>query len=214
VLILKRIFPLYKPDVVVIVFLPNDLFTNTPISEEYELKGDSAVHKRGEKDSNSHLLTLYKRALISFDWIYAKLYLMTGRGAYFSSPSTQTFEDKMNLTKELLERAARYSESRGAEFLVISIPQQFQVLYKENGYKFDNTDVDLIDEEFQKFAEEKGFTWITLLDVLAEYKRNEGTELYYRLDGHLNKDGNNVVGDYITSAFIERFGGIMNLSGR
>ena len=208
-LLLERLFPVYEPDIVVLVFLPNDLFTNTALSTETEAVSentateDKTVRKNNEKNSSLNMLTLYKRLLISNDWLYTKLYMMTPRSEYFREEQTDTFSNKMEITKELLLRAAEYCKSRGAELIVLSIPQQFQVLYKANNYNFENTDVLMIDRELSTFAQENDFTWITLLGQLAEYTKVENTDLYYRLDGHLNARGNRVVGEYFSNHFIE-----------
>ncbi len=215
VLMLEKLFPQYEPDIVVLVFLPNDLFTNTPIISNENINiEDKSVRKKDEKSSSLNLLTLYKRILISSDWVYSKLYTMTGRSQYFSSTPTKTFKDQLSITKDLLLRALRYSKSRDAELIVLSIPQQFQVLYKANGYSLENSDVEIIDNELVAFAKENGFTWISVLDVLADYSNNEDTDLYYRLDGHLNSEGNRVVSEYFTEMFIEILGKRANNPGR
>ena len=214
VLLLERLFPLYEPDIVVLVFLPNDLFTNTPVSLEKSTAEDKTVRKNDEKSSSFNLLTLYKRLLISHDWVYSKLYKMTARSQYFNSTPTKTFRDQLVITKDLLLRALRYCEKRDAELIVLSIPQQFQVLYKANGYNFENTDVEIIDNELGTFAKEKGIIWISVLDILADFSIKEDTDLYYRLDGHLNSKGNRVVSDYFTKEFIEIFDGRLSNLGR
>ncbi len=214
VLLLERLFPKYEPDIVVLVFLPNDLFTNTPISEGSVRTNDKTVRTKNEKSSTFNLLTLYKRILISSDWVYSKLYSITGRSEYFRSKPTSIFNDQLAITKDLLLRAAKYCEKRDAELMVLSIPQQFQVLYKANSYQFENTDVDIIDDELGAFAKENGFTWISVLDVLADYSNKENTDLYYRLDGHLNSIGNNVVGEYFTGEFVETLSDRLESSGR
>lgn len=210
VLLLERIYPEYKPDIVVLVFLANDVFTNSEISESTSSAKDKTVIYRKDKKSSLNILTLYKRILLSNDWIYSKLYMLTGRSLYFNSPPTNILENQLNVTKELLLRAAGYCRDRGAEFMVFSIPQQFQVIYKANGFDFENTDVEIIDARLRSFAEENGILWISVLDELVKYRKNGADDLYYRLDGHLDREGNRVVGNYFTDAFIGIYGSSMN----
>jgi lysophospholipase L1-like esterase len=205
-LYLERIFADYDPDIVLLTFLPNDLFTNTPIGpsradlEQHE----SPIVGASSKGSDLHSLILLKRLLMANDWLYARLYIMTKRAEYFATPLSETLRRQIEVTKELLERVHRFCRRKGRELVVLSIPQQFQVLAPDGAEEL-GVDVDAIDRDFAAFARERGFAWLPVLPTLNERYRTGGEDLFHRFDGHLNQRGNRVVADYLVEVFIERF---------
>jgi|SRR3990167_5726498 len=202
-LYLKRLFPLYKPDIVVFVMLPNDIFTNTPLEDRGQAGNDWTVRATADKVSLLHSLTLFKRILLANDYLYTKLYNITPRSQYFSFPINDKLNKQIKITKELVLEAANYCKERNAEFIVLSIPQQFQVLVKSNDYRFDNIEVDNIDKIFLEYSRENGFLWIPTLTVLSDEYKKTGNDQYFRLDGHLNNNGNLLIGNYFSNEFIE-----------
>jgi hypothetical protein len=203
VLYLERLFPIYSPDLVVIAFLPNDLFTNLPVAGSDSLESARAagqdsllVRNQGDKTSMLQAATLLKRMLISNDYLYTSFYFNTDRSRYFTLPKDARLEGQMQITKNLLWRAAEYCRWKGAGFAVLSIPQEVQVLMKARSFRRHGIDVDFIDNEFLLFAAEDGFEWFPALDDLAERYRSGSADLYYRLDGHLNAAGSECVGDF------------------
>jgi lysophospholipase L1-like esterase len=206
-LYLERIFADYDPDIVVLTFLPNDLFTNTPIEPS---RADLEQHEppiggAGSKSSDLHSLILLKRVLMANDWLYARLYVITKRAEYFAAPPSETLRRQIEVTKELLERVHSFCQRKGRELMVLSIPQQFQVLAPD-GTAALGVDVDAIDRDFAAFARERGFAWLPVLPTLKERYRTEAEDLFYRFDGHLNDRGNRAVADYLAEVFIGRFG--------
>ncbi|HZA66020.1 MAG TPA: GDSL-type esterase/lipase family protein [Geminicoccaceae bacterium] len=203
---LERIFADYDPDIVLLTFLPNDLFTNIPIEpsqsdlEAHELPIEGA----NSKGSDLHSLILLKRLLMESDWLYARLYMMTKRLEYYATPPSETLRRQIEVTKELLERVQSFCRQKGRDLVILSIPQQFQVLAPEGADAL-GVDVDAIDRDFAAFARERGFTWLPVLPTLNERYRAEAKDLFYRFDGHLNDRGNRAVADYLAEVFIERF---------
>ena len=209
-LYLERLVDLYHPDIVVVGFLPNDLFTNTPINEsnidglpENSLQSGGnrlqrlGVTAAGEKKSYLQSLILAKRLMMMNDELYAKLYLLTPRGAFFSSPPTDLLNQQINVTRSLLLRAKQFCEKKGCELMVISIPQQFQVIAAAKRVNTENIDPGYIDSALGQTAKDWGVQLIPLLPVLTEAYDATGQDLYYRYDGHLNSDGNAVVGAFL-----------------
>jgi lysophospholipase L1-like esterase len=205
-LYLKRIFPDYDPDIVLLTFLPNDLLTNGPFEAAgSDLDGDeSPIRAAGDKGSGPHSLILAKRLLMASDWLYVRLYLMTRRAEYFATPPTATVRRQIEVTKALLERVQSFCEQRRCDLVVLSIPQQFQVLAPERA-KALGMDVDAIDRVFAAFAREQGFTWFPALPRLRELYHADAEDLFFRLDGHLNHRGNRAVADYLAAVLLERF---------
>ena len=210
VLYLQRLLPKYRPDIVILAFLPNDLVTNLPMSgndsleSRQALKQDSLlVRNQGVKDSPFHVVTLLKRLLIANDFLYTKLYFNTDRSQYFSAPMTDRLKAQVAITKELLAKALTYCRSNNAAFVAYSIPQQIQVLVKARNDHPPGIDVDFIDQEFSAFARDSSFTWIPALPELVQRYQSDGKDLFYRLNGHLNREGNAAVGECLYLKFRE-----------
>ena len=207
---LERLLPKYRPDIVILAFLPNDLVTNLPITGNDSLESRQAltqdsllVRNQGIKDSPLHVVTLLKRLLMSNDFLYTKLYFNTDRSQYFSAPMADLLKDQITITKELLARALSSCRSHNATFIVYSIPQQIQVLVKARNYHPPGIDVDFIDQEFSTFARDSSFAWIPALPALVERYRFNHKDLFFRLNGHLSREGNAAVGDYLYLRFTE-----------
>jgi lysophospholipase L1-like esterase len=206
-LYLERIFADYDPDVVVLTFLANDLFTNAPIErartdlDEHE----SPIQGASRKGSDLHSLILLKRLLMTSDSLYARLYMMTKRAEYFAAPPSTAVTRQIEVTKGLLSRMQRFCRRNGRDLVVLSVPQQFQVLAPEHAEDL-GVDVDAIDRVFAEFAAKRGFTWLATLPKLKEAYRAEGEDLFFRFDGHLNERGNRAIADYLADVFVEQYG--------
>ena len=205
-LYLERIFADYDPDIVLLTFLPNDLFTNTPIEGASGALdgGDSPIRAAGGKGSDLHSLILVKRLLMASDRLYVRLYMLTRRLEYFAAPPSATLRRQIEVTKVLLERMRDFCEQRGRDLVVLSIPQQVQVLAPGDA-EATGMDVDAIDRVFGALADEAGFTWLPALPRLRELYRADNHDLFFRFDGHLNDRGNRAVADYLGAALIDRF---------
>lgn len=206
VLYMERLYDELKPDIVAFAFLPNDLFTNTPIveaSNEPSKKRDDGIRNKSDKKSNLHSVTLIKRMLMHNDSLYEQLYLLTGRRAYYTTEPGKEVLNQYAETEKLLSRANSFCREKGCEFMVLSIPQQFQVLAVARGSEIPGIDPAIIDNKLQEFADSEGFRWISLLPDLAKAYGSGDEDLYYRFDGHLNKAGNKVTAQIISDALNE-----------
>ena len=81
--------------------------------------------------------------------------------------------------------------------MVISIPQQFQVIASSKRVNTESIDPGYIDSAFGQTEKDWGVQWIPLLPVLTEAYDATGQDLCYRYDGHLNSEGNAVVGAFV-----------------
>jgi lysophospholipase L1-like esterase len=210
IIYLKRLFQNYRPDIVVLAFLLNDLFTNVPLTAHASASSTTlqvAEQGRGaltaQKVDNLHLLTLAKRLLLKSDVLYTKIYLKSQRGAYFD-PQSAALRRQLDITKQLLLEGSTYAATNGSKLVVLSIPQGFQVINTDK-----SIDVSLVDKELEQVANEAHFSWLSSLPVfLAAYARDQ-TDLHYRLDGHLNVKGNRLLGDFLAAKFAENLGSEM-----
>jgi lysophospholipase L1-like esterase len=194
-LYLERIYEEVRPDIVLLAFMANDVFTNAPLSTE---PGETAiaVKQRGAGIMPRHTIALGKRIAASNDRLYTRIYLITARREFFTLPMSATLQKQMATTAELFSAIDAYCRARGTTLVVLSMPQQFQVIVKANHYEPAGIDVDFIDGELARLADGDGFHWFATLDMLADAYRDNGHALYYRVDGHLNAEGNRVVGEY------------------
>lgn len=200
VLQMRELVGRFHPDVVMMAFLPNDLFTNLPTEDSSEAMRravreteETVAQVRAEKSVHLHLVTFAERVVMSADYLYCALYAITPRKGYFATPLSEHVQAQLRTTRALLEMAKAICERSGARFLVVSIPQQFQVLYVSDNLEMEGIDPGWIDQEFARHAEANGYTWLPTLAALVEAYKGNGRDLYYRLDGHLTAEGNNVL---------------------
>lgn len=201
-LYLEGLLSRLQPDVVVLAFLPNDVFTNNLPGNKPALR---MVVERGEKKHVLHVVSLLQRLIARNDWLYARWYRRSARGPFFERVPPEPVVEQLNITEQLLERVHARCQEDGVALLVLSLPQQFQVLVEARSLDFENIDVQHIDERMAMVARRNGFTWITTLDTLAMAYRENGNPLYYRVDGHLTLEGNRIVGAFLAEQFGELF---------
>jgi lysophospholipase L1-like esterase len=197
VLSLSGLFAQTTPDVVILVFLTNDVFTNDPLEGDGGDGAQRAEIGADAKNETLHSVTLLERLLMNNDRLYSALYRLTPRREYFEMPPTAELQSRLSNTSSLLREAARFCRERSVPLVVLSIPQQFQVLVEGRGYRYEGMDMHYIDHELERLAAQEGFRFISTLDTLAATYRADRADLYYRFDGHLNERGNRVVADYL-----------------
>jgi lysophospholipase L1-like esterase len=208
----------YTPNYVIVGFLPNDLFTNQPLVNRLA-SGDNQlgslqkkirervkqVTRGREKVGPLQIVTLAKRLLLNLDAAYIEIYRRTYRGDYFSVPQVNHIRNQFEITRQLLIQMQNFCVARNVQLIIVSIPEQFQVFYKAWGYSVSGIDVEYIDNFFSALAKQHGFFWITTLKEIAEdYKINK-KDYYYRLDGHLNSYGNQMLANIV----VHKFGALM-----
>jgi hypothetical protein len=189
-LYLEELAPLIRPRVVVLGFLANDVYTNTPL--DAPAPQSSAEHRGG--GFTLHTVEWAKRVAMQNDRVYARLFLLSPRREYYAVPPTERVARQVALTRDLLSVMHERCLAEGAAFVVISIPQQFAVLARARGMDFDGIDPARIDAELSALARERGFPWVGALPALVDSYRRDGRDLFHRVDGHLTREGNLVVG--------------------
>lgn len=211
-LFLQRIAPQLNPDAVVLVFLPNDLYSdNVPSEESGEMELTTTTESQRSsfglnisRASNLHSVAAVKRIVAANDYLFTKLYSLTSRKQYYTVPFNRHVQRQIDFTKNILKKTQEYCQSRNIQFLILSVPQQSQVLIKSNDFNVPGIDPDAIDRAFQEFAAEQGLSWIPALDILMEAYRERGEDLFYRVDGHLNPLGNAVLGEWFANEMTRR----------
>ena len=207
-LLLRELGPRRRPDVVVVGFLINDLYTNVPLKPSARERSDSADWSRvrdhvfvaSSSARTFHLLELARRIVTSSDAVYTRLYLAApDRGEFLRLPLSGRPQRQLAVTEALLRQLAAECRALGVPLFVVSIPQQFQVLYHAaRAEPAAGIEVDFYDRHFAGLGASAGFTWVPTLEALAEAE--EPGRLYYRLDGHLSAEGHAIVGAELANA--------------
>ena len=221
-LLLRELGPRHRPDVVVVGFLINDLYTNVPLRSRGSGRSDSTdwstvrdhVFVNAASARTFHLLELARRIVTSNDAIYTKLYLAApDRGEFLRLPLTGRPRRQLAVTEELLRQLAEECRTLGVPLMVVSIPQQFQVLYlATRSQQTADIEVDYYDRHFAALGARLGFTWVPTLQALAAAKHPG--RLYYRLDGHLSADGHAIVGGALADALAPVLQAASPIAGR
>ena len=205
VVYLERIYHKYQPDIVLFAFQPNDLLVkiNSSFKKDAFLTLDKGVISKSniQLSKRIHTITLFRSLIKSNDAMLANYNMSRGWKKIFIDGEFR--ENQIDSTKKLFLRAKEFSNKNGSDFMVLSIPEFSQVLFKNNVYNHYNVDADYIDTKFSKFAEENNFTWIETLSSLAKKYKSDKKDLYFRLDGHLNNEGNEFVGNLLYEKIIE-----------
>lgn len=193
---LFELAPKVRPDVVVLAFLANDVYTNRPLDQAPRRSADQ---QRGG-GFELHSVAWAKRVVMQSDWLYSILFLVTPRKEYYATPVTEHVTRQLGVTRDLIGAMESYCRQRGVDFVVVSIPQQFGVIVTANGYRFRGVDPELIDENLAGLARARGFPWIAMQRALADAYRETGRDAYYRVDGHMTVEGNRIVGQSVADA--------------
>lgn len=213
-ILMRKMVQRYDPDVIVVGFLINDLYTNLPYTpgdkDAAENPGAleaslATTFQQANEERAFHLLRLARRVVTSFDAGYIGLYLaVPQRGNFLQHPLPAEAEKQLKITETLFRQMVRYCDSLGKSLIMLSIPQQFQVLYAKSPRKGGEVDVSYYDRHFSSLAGELGFTWVPTLEAFTAAAGRSEEELFYRLDGHLTPAGNAVVAEVFLTNVVPR----------
>jgi lysophospholipase L1-like esterase len=196
--LLRRLVQRYDVDGVVLGFLINDLYTNLRRPSQGAVgelqvgkspREPPTVFRTLDQTRSLHLLTLARRIVQSIDAGYIALYLAAPeRGEYLRPPLSGRPLRQLQITEELLREMAAFCDSLGKPFAVISLPQQFQVLYQRSGRRDESVDASYYDRHFAQVAKSSGFAWVPALPAVVAAPEASG-DLFYPLDGHFTPRG-------------------------
>ena len=189
---LKEWEPKVKPSIVLLAFVANDVYTNRPA---HEPPSKIPASQRGV--FSLHVVALAKRIAMHNDRLYARLFLLSHRRAYYATAPDARVQKQIDITRDLLAEMAAYCRERGIQLLVVSIPQEYAVISEANGFKFPGVDPSVIDAQLSPHAHDEGVIWVEALPRLSAVYRDWHRDLYYRVDGHLTAEGNRVLGDLV-----------------
>lgn len=194
---IARLASEFQPDLVMLGFVTHDLFTNRANTSKGSEAKNVLSALKSDKKSKLHTVVLAKRIALSMDRLYLRLYFSTARKTYFETPPSDLLLSQMKVTQDLLQEAKDSCDQAGCKMAVVSIPQQSQVLARRLLDDDAGIDPDYIDEQMADFASEADFHWIKTLDMLAQRNDETGQNLFFRLDGHLNRAGNAELANFV-----------------
>jgi lysophospholipase L1-like esterase len=193
-LYLEELEPELHPDIVVLGFLANDVYTNTPAGTP------PASADGGGRSFALHTVEWARRMVMQNDRAYTRMFLLTSRRAYYETSASEHVRRQMEITRAWLTRMEETCRARGIRLVVVSIPQEFAVIAGARALQFPGIDPGVIDRDLSRLARAEGFPWFEMLPPLVEAYRSSGTDMYYRVDGHLTPAGNRVVGETAAAA--------------
>jgi lysophospholipase L1-like esterase len=201
---LEEIAPRIHPAIVVLGFVANDVYTNRPATSP----PPPMLHPQRSGAFSLHMVAWAKRMATKSDRLYARLFLLTARRAYYASAPDSLVTRQLGITRGLLHQMALYCRAHDMQFIVVSIPQEFSVIATARDFHFNGIAPDIVDEQLEPAARDEGCIWIEGLPRLASVYRDWHRDLYYRADGHLTPEGNRVLGELVAATLIPRAWGV------
>jgi lysophospholipase L1-like esterase len=192
---LEELAPKIRPAIVVLGFVTNDLYTNRPVSEP------PAPELRTRQSAGFGLqsVALAKRVAMKSDFLYAKMFLLSQRRKYYAATPDPVLARQIDITRALVHEMAAYCRSHAIELIIVSIPQQYAVVYTAHHLHPFGLDFGFIDAQLAPAARADGVTWLDALPRLAAVYGQSPRKLYYRFDGHLAPEGNRVLGELVAA---------------
>jgi lysophospholipase L1-like esterase len=201
---LEELTPKIRPAAVVLGFVANDVYTNRPSTTP----PPPMLHAQNSGAFSLHTVAWAKRMAMQNDRLYARMFLLTQRRAYYASAPDSQVTRQMGITRQLIHEMALYCRAQGIQLFVVSIPQEFSVISTARGFQAAGIDPNIIDEQLAPAVREDGCIWIEALPRLAAVYSEWNRDLYYRVDGHLTPEGNRVLGELVAAALIPRAWGV------
>jgi lysophospholipase L1-like esterase len=118
----------------------------------------------------------------------------------------RNFEQRWKLTVKELDEAVRASKEANVQLVMLYLPSRWEVyweLIKSQNRLPDSLDIDRLRRTVVEYCGERN---IPCLDLTQALKREaqEGKQLYFRSDGHWNKEGNRIVAETLQNFLTSR----------
>ena len=206
----------YKPDLVVLSFLPINDFGNDFEARDDIFDKNGQVRKElplTERISNYSVLMQWLKA----KWRIAKTYVFRQSVSQvpfdfqvFLKEYPESWQKIWDLEKTLIGRMNRTSRESGAKFLLISLPDMWRThpylieKYPElqKSLAFSETDFDKPEKLLEEIAKENNFAFLNLTIPFREKAKETKEEVFFwACDGHWNKTGHLWAQDMIFNYF-------------
>ncbi len=191
----ERKWAAYKPDVVLVGFLLNDLIMNPPFDPAMsaDQRNDLVKQRRRRIGGGSferlslqfHTLGLIKRMLMESDALYTRLYFTWRDGhQYFRTPLSAASEQRYADTVGWLGLLNQRCRDVGAELHVFFLPQRIQVLVTQK--PVEGIDPYLLPRHLGELLRAAGVASHDLLPAMSIY---DPELTHFTGDGHFNPSG-------------------------
>jgi|GEM_PF-5307047 len=194
----------FQPDLVTIGFLPNDLVSVYPLTDDgmglekpdnelglldppFALKVAMFLGERSE------FYQWLKSLLLKNDTVYTTMYLARGgENSYVSKEWSPGYLEQLDLVRRLLADLKEEVHKINARLLLIFIPQRFQLLVEKNATLRARYQADKINNEMKQLCRELGIDFFDAFPALLEASKQG--PVFFPIDGHLNPRGYRIVG--------------------
>jgi len=197
---LEELVPKIHPDIVVLGFVANDVYTNRPVTSP----PPPMLHPQERGAFALHSVALARRLVMQNDRLYANLFLLTSRRKYYATSPDSSVARQMRITRDLLHEMADYCRGHETQLVIVSIPQQYSVISVARNLHVDGIDPDIIDTQLASVVRHDGCIWVDALPRLAAVYGQSHRDMFYRVDGHLTAEGNRVLGELVAGTLAPR----------
>jgi lysophospholipase L1-like esterase len=203
-LLLQELGPRLQPDLVLLMFLPNDIpdglrntFSRVRVEDglpRFEPPADPSIEHpalrakqvRHPVLSHSYLYRFISDRLKILRYMMDELLSLPIDDHTRLSPSE--LEQAWTQERALVRGVARETAAQGAKLLLVVIPEPAQVEPEVKVVGLDPSDF-LCQERLREIAQAEGIELLDLLPGLIEAHRSSGRPLHYRYDRHWNAAG-------------------------
>jgi lysophospholipase L1-like esterase len=212
-----RLIDKYKPEIILIGLLPNDLFPDIDLSNLSKRREQYAVLSRQESYEKNNLtqqgsLFLFLKTLLnkfsttswaahhllSIDSIYYTSYIArSGEDSFLNKKFSKHWDGRVQSASEIIKQMNIKAKSVNSELLVVSIPQRIQALLITEGKSVPGKDPYKLSNLLSSKILKDG---IEFTDFLNDLENTENaTKYYYTLDGHLTEKGHYLLGEHVAA---------------
>jgi hypothetical protein len=119
---------------------------------------------------------------------------------------TRNFEHRWKLTVKEIEDAISASQTAGVQIILLYLPSRWEVFWEQLQVQHNLPGALDIDRLRRTVVEYCGSRKIPCFDLTPVLKREaqQGKQLYFRIDGHWNKEGNRIVADALQKFLTEK----------
>ena len=210
----------FKPRLIVLGLLPNDLFDDPSFKGLQKLRdglatlGPARLMEERERAWRSGNFLVFVRYLLSkstaatmlqhyvyaHDTIYLATYLARGVTAdYLQREFSPEWEEKVAGASDLIGRMHEDAHRAGAEFIVLFIPQRIQAAMISAG----NLDHRVDPSALARRLHDSLSPAIRFMDFLEALRTHpHPSALYFPVDGHLTKEGHTLLAKTLSSYLI------------
>lgn len=202
----------FAPDIVIVLFVSNDLYDNDPeLNEAYR----TYVHKWSPSPHKPRALLFPELAIDR--WLTARLYALVARWGYLIDPGLEkqtirpdslailsleepAVKQALIRTKSLLDAIVARAAEEDIDLIFAARPNLMtreEFIRNNPGFRSADVDIDRLSRWLEAYAASRGARFVDLKTPFIEHLENGGAPLRWVHDGHWNEAGHQVVAEAI-----------------